>query len=478
MSYDAHPHAPHPAEVAAAYAPGSLQPPHSLEAEREVLAAVFVDPRQAEHVVRALSAEAFFAERHRTLFRVVSALVERGVAVDIVTVSQALRDGGLSERVDARTIGELLDRSGTVTNLDHYVAIVRDKARLRRVIETAQAIESEAYGDVESVDEFVGRVEARWGRTLDEVAPVAEPVALRTIGDRMDDGEDWLETLPHEVPVLLRGEHGRPFMRDSRVAALIAPGGTGKTYALCDFAMAVATGSAWLGTYGVASKGKVLLALGEEDEDEIRRRLWHISRPLDLYDRAEVARNIVPLGLMGQQVAMLERTADGNIRASSWFAQFRASLEAHGPWRAIVLDPWSRWGGSDAETDANAATMGISLLESLTQLPGRPAVIVAHHTRKVMAGARLDASDTRGSSAFVDGARLVINLSRRPTGDLLELRVTKANYTMPSAPLVLARGDGGILRPATVAQIEAEREEAEEGRQSRRGSAKHQENTL
>lgn len=59
---------------------------------------------------------------------------------------------------------------------------------------------------------------------------------------------------------------------------LIAEGGAGKTMLLCSLAIAVATGTRWLGTIDVATPGRVLLCAGEEDAEEIRRRLFRARR--------------------------------------------------------------------------------------------------------------------------------------------------------------------------------------------------------
>ena len=81
-------------------------------------------------------------------------------------------------------------------------------------------------------------------------------------------------------------------------------------------------------------------------------------------------------------------------------------------------------------------------------------MLTAHHERKSQAGQQSDASSVRGSSALVDGARWVANLRRRRKGDLVELVVTKTNYTVAGDGLVLKRLCGGALRPATTQEIE------------------------
>lgn len=473
--------APHPAELDADDIGVSLEPlrhakraesgvklPHSLEAEREVLAAVFISAATTEQVVVELRAESFFFERHRFVFAAVADLHGRGVAVDLVTALQELRDRGTLERAGGvRTLSELLDRSGTVTNLEHYIAIVVDKARLRHVIETARSVEAQALGDVDDVGAFVERVGNQWLRELARVSDPPEVMPLMSVADRKRHGDDWLGTAPPEAKILLRNPDGSPFARAQRVGAIVAPGGTGKTFALIDLALSIACGAPWLDTYRVEQRGKVFLGLGEEDDDEIRRRAHAIARRFGETDREWVEENLFPKGFMGQRVSLMERGHDGNMVPSPWYRQLRETLEKHGPWRAIILDPWSRWGGPDAENDAHAATVGISLLESLLLLPGEPNVFVAHHTRKMVAGTKADVNNTRGSSAFIDGVRWSVELSKRGKSKLLQLEVTKTNNTVPGPMMVLSRGKGGTLRPASPVEI-AEADEVERAGRIRR----------
>lgn len=140
-----------------------IAPPHSLEAEREVLAAVFIDPTgdSVGMLCERLRAEDFHFERHQVLFGVLKSMHERRVAIDLVTVRQALQDGGQFEKIGgSRTLGELLDRSGTVTNLPHYIATVREKATRRRVLEAAQAVEAAVHSSFDGeLDAALARLE-------------------------------------------------------------------------------------------------------------------------------------------------------------------------------------------------------------------------------------------------------------------------------------------------------------------------------
>lgn len=298
-------------------------------------------------------------------------------------------------------------------------------------------------------------------RKREELANVDKAIAATTarfVPRRLVElGVDWLDKPPPPVPALLTVADGSPFVRSGIVASLLAAGGTGKTFALTQLAVSLASGARWLDTYKPTEPGAVFLGMAEEDVDEVRRRLYQATRPLSPEQRAMVMRNVAAEGFAGRDVAFLRRTPDRDVGKAGWFDTFKAGLVEGGPWRCIILDPWSRWGGVDAETDAHAATTGVRLLESLTTLPGNPTVFVAHHTRKPSKGQDApDANDARGSSAFVDGGRCTLSLWRRPD-ELLSLRVTKTNGTVYAPELILTRATGGTLRPATPAEIAAAR---------------------
>lgn len=250
-----------------------------------------------------------------------------------------------------------------------------------------------------------------------------------------------------------------------KVGMLAAEGGAGKTMALCQLALAVATGRPWLRTFNVHQEaiGRVLLVLGEEDAEEVRRRMWSTSRAMGLGpDACETAlHRIVALPLAGVPCSFLEATG-GDLKDSPFAAWLRRKLAEPGePWRLIVLDPLSRFAGADAETDNAAATRFIQSVEALATSTGATA-LVAHHTNKVGRGQDVKASTAaaRGSSALTDGARWVATMSTEDVEHddddvtdrlrrVVTFKVTKSNYGKPAAEILLRHDNenGGALLP-------------------------------
>jgi replicative DNA helicase len=118
-----------------------LRLPHEPEAERALLAAVLLEPTALLQVAERLGEEEFYQESHRIVYRACLTLQQRGQAVDLLTVTNHLREQGLLERVGgASALSSLVDALPDVANAAHYADIVRDKAVKRRLIAAAQRI--------------------------------------------------------------------------------------------------------------------------------------------------------------------------------------------------------------------------------------------------------------------------------------------------------------------------------------------------
>ncbi|MDQ3811571.1 MAG: replicative DNA helicase [Chloroflexota bacterium] len=138
------------------------RPPYSEDAEQAVLAAMLMDPnailRAAEHVDDTM----FYREGHRRIFRAMVALSERGDVVDPLTLAEELaRRGELEASGGKDYIGYLVDAVPTAANVEYHAKIVREKALLRRLIETSTAIVAEAFEGKMAAAELLDDAENR-----------------------------------------------------------------------------------------------------------------------------------------------------------------------------------------------------------------------------------------------------------------------------------------------------------------------------
>jgi hypothetical protein len=302
------------------------------------------------------------------------------------------------------------------------------------------------------------------------------PDKPRTLGDqalRLSVGS--LRAPPPAREYLLRDVNtGAGMYVRGAVGMLAAAGGTGKSYALTQLCVAVATGTTWLGVGGwaPANPARVLGLFGEEDAVELERRIHYCARAAGLTSEEDLqllAQNFTAIPLMGHSVALTTRLDSGERLPETRFTGAVREMLWDGmresrPYDLIVMDPLSRFAGSDVETDNNAATRWVEVVESLT-LPacGGASAIVSHHTKKRGENDDADSADgIRGASGLVNGVRWAARLEQQKrqegAADLLTLKIVKANGVAPQfSPLVLIRDqeNEGALRIATRDEIDS-----------------------
>jgi len=136
-------------------------PPRNEEAEEALLSAILVDNTALLDVVDLLGPQDFYRTAHGTIFAAMTDLFNRGEPIDLVTVTNALREKGRLEAVGgAAFVARLLNDVLPAANAQHYARIVHDKAVLRRLIEQANAIAKRCYAEQGSAEEIVDFAES------------------------------------------------------------------------------------------------------------------------------------------------------------------------------------------------------------------------------------------------------------------------------------------------------------------------------
>jgi replicative DNA helicase len=136
--------------------------PRAPEAEQAVIAAMLMDTdailRAGEHVDDTM----FYDERHRRIFRAMIAISQRSEVVDPVTLGNELnRRGELDASGGKEYIGELIDAVPTAANVEYHAKIVKEKALLRRLIETSTMIITEAFQGRATAEELLDDAEQK-----------------------------------------------------------------------------------------------------------------------------------------------------------------------------------------------------------------------------------------------------------------------------------------------------------------------------
>ncbi len=198
----------------------SKVPPHSLEAERSVLGVILLKNDAIFEVQeQGLEARDFYLSSHQKIFEVLTALARKGEALDLLTLTNALRDRQCFEEVGGTAaLTSLLDDTFAVSNVGHYAAIVRSKAQLRRLIGTCTDIVEESFGPVEELESFLDDAERR----IFEVSDTKSSKTFASMNELLVDAMKRIEELAQRKAEVTGVETG--FRDFDRITTGLHPG--------------------------------------------------------------------------------------------------------------------------------------------------------------------------------------------------------------------------------------------------------------
>jgi replicative DNA helicase len=135
-------------------------PPQHIEAEQSVLGGVLIENEAINRVTEILDADDFYREAHRKIFNALINLSERDEPADLITLSNELRKiDELDSIGGASYLASLIDSVPTAANIQYYARIVKEKAILRKLIQTSTEIITQSYEDRGDVESFLDEAE-------------------------------------------------------------------------------------------------------------------------------------------------------------------------------------------------------------------------------------------------------------------------------------------------------------------------------
>lgn len=121
-------------------------PPHNEEAERSVLGAVMLNKDVLSEVLEEVTADDFYNESHKEIFRAIWELYKDNTAVDMLTVCEELKKRKSLDMAGGRAyIATLTSEVPSTANAVEYAKIVAEKATIRQMIKTSEDITEKGY---------------------------------------------------------------------------------------------------------------------------------------------------------------------------------------------------------------------------------------------------------------------------------------------------------------------------------------------
>jgi replicative DNA helicase len=135
-------------------------PPQHIEAEQSILGGILIENEAINRVAEILDADDFYREAHRKIFNALINLSERDEPADLITLTNELRKIDQLDSIGgASYLASLIDSVPTAANIQYYAKIVKEKAILRKLIQTSTEIITQSYEDRGDVEGFLDEAE-------------------------------------------------------------------------------------------------------------------------------------------------------------------------------------------------------------------------------------------------------------------------------------------------------------------------------
>ena len=149
----------------------------------------------------AISQDAFYAEKHRIIYRAMLALYTKNEPVDIESVRAKLQDANQLDAVGGIAyLAELAADVPAASNARHYAGGVQKKYMLRSLIDAGEYVAELGYHEAEELDETLDKAEKR----IYEVTSSPTLSKFTPLGESLKGAWERLEHL-HEHKDEMRG---------------------------------------------------------------------------------------------------------------------------------------------------------------------------------------------------------------------------------------------------------------------------------
>ncbi|MFT8433956.1 MAG: replicative DNA helicase [Lentilactobacillus diolivorans] len=170
-------------------------PPQNIDAEKAVLGSIFLSTDALIEAMEFLDPTDFYKRSHQIIFQAMVDLNDRDQAIDVVTITDLLTDqNNLDDVGGMQYIAELAGSVPTAANVTYYAKIVKDKAILRRLIQTATNIVTNSYNTEDDVTTVLDDAE----RDIMNVAENRNQSGFKSIKDVLNSAFNEIDRLSQE----------------------------------------------------------------------------------------------------------------------------------------------------------------------------------------------------------------------------------------------------------------------------------------
>lgn len=373
---------------------------YNEDAEKAVLGCILIDDSKIAKVLEILRPEDFFDPHHRYIYQAMESLYEKRVEIDLLTLSDHLRDAGLLELVGgAAYLTEITNYVPTAVRTLTYAKIVADDGAKRRIKRAAENILKDAENGT-SLEDTLKTVREE----IHEVNQINGKQNKYQVSSMLDHVEEAEERYKHrdEIQGLSTGFPSIDKLTMGLVAGelIVVAGPTSKGKTLLSMHI----------SNNVAKKGgRVLFITLEMTKAEMTSRYMYINGGSATHDFQTVAANTI----FQENDELDWKDIDGLIQNAK--EQLDVDL--------VVIDHLHYFARDikNAAEELGKITMTFKKNAIRHKLP----IILISHIRKLGKDEDLSGDSLRGSSLIAQDSDIVLLVNRDPETNQMGVLIDK-----------------------------------------------------
>lgn len=171
--------------------------PYSPEAEQAVLGAIIRDNDVFDKVLdHVKTPDFFYVGLHRQIYAKMQDMMNYGQAIDYVTLLDQLQKNNTFDEATGKTyLFDLAENCPSVSNAESYAKIIKDKYRLRRLIQAAREMIDDATSDADEPSVLIDAAEQK----LFDIRDGSEKGGLERLSSVILQTFDRLDSLNREA---------------------------------------------------------------------------------------------------------------------------------------------------------------------------------------------------------------------------------------------------------------------------------------
>ncbi len=135
-------------------------PPHDIDAEKSVLAAILIDKDAIIKASEILKPESFYSKAHQAIFAAMLELYDKRMAIDVITLKDQLtKDKTIRTAGGVSGISQLSNLLSTAANVENYASMVKEKYVKRELIALSNEVGNLAFDESKEVNEILDSAE-------------------------------------------------------------------------------------------------------------------------------------------------------------------------------------------------------------------------------------------------------------------------------------------------------------------------------